>query len=111
MTNYGPNDRDPRDEPNGGERLEGKVARETAERREQTGARGVGDSLGVSGRERSAQGDGANDADTSRGDDALGEPVASREAGFAQHARKGQAESPKQTNHFEPPRGTNKEAP
>ena len=87
MTNYGPDDRDPRDEPNGGEPLEGKVARETAE-----------------GRERSRQGDGANDGDTSRGDDALGPPVASREAGFAQHARKGQAESPKQTNHFEPPK-------
>jgi hypothetical protein len=110
MTNYGPNDRDPRDEPNGGERLEGKIARETAQGREETGARGAGDSQGVRGdsaggdRDRSRQGDGANDGDTSRGDDALGEPVASREAGFAQHARKGQAESPKQTNHFEPPK-------
>ena len=104
MTNYGPNDRDPRDEPKGGQTLEGKVAIETAQGRERSGAKGVGDSQGVSGRERSRQGDGANDGDTSRGDDALGEPVESREAGFAQHARKGQAESPKQTNHFEPPK-------
>ncbi|HEX2780535.1 MAG TPA: hypothetical protein VHM30_13605 [Gemmatimonadaceae bacterium] len=93
MADYGPNDRDPRDEPRGGEKLEGQVARETAEGREHTG-----------GAERSRQGDGANDGDTSRGDDALGEPVQSREAGFAQHARQGQAQSPKQTNHFEPPK-------
>lgn len=86
MTNYGPNDRDPRDEPQG-EPLSGKIARETAQ-----------------GRERSQEGDGANDGDTSRGDDILGEPVETREAGFAQHARQGQAQSPKQTNHFEPPR-------
>ena len=103
MTNYGQNDRDPRDEPRGGETLEGKVARETAQGRERTGATGAADSQGV-GREASRQGDGVNDGDTSRGDDALGEPVQSREAGFAQHARKGQAESPKQTNHFEPPK-------
>ena len=107
MTTYGPNDRDPRDEPRGGEKLEGKIARETAEGRERTGATGASDSQGVP-REASRQGDGANAGDTSRGDDALGEPVETREAGFAQHARKGQAESPKQTNHFEPPRGTNK---
>lgn len=81
MTNYGPNDRDPRDGPNRGDTLEGKVARETAE--------------------------GAEEIATH--DEGLGEPVRSREEGFAQHARKGQAESPKQTNHFEPPRGTNKE--
>ena len=106
MTNYGPNDRDPRDEPRGGETLEGKVARETAQGRERTGATGASDSQGVRGdsREASRQGDGANDGDTSRGDDALGEPVQSREAGFAQHARQGQAQSPKQTNHFEPPK-------
>jgi hypothetical protein len=83
MTNYGPNDRDSRDGPNKGETLEGKVARETA--------------------------DGAEEIATH--DEGLGEPVQSREAGFAQHARKGQAESPKQTNHFEPPRGTNKQQP
>lgn len=82
MTNYGPNDRDPRDGPNRNQTLEGKVARETAE--------------------------GAEEIETH--DEGLGEPVRSREEGFAQHARKGQAESPTQTNHFEPPRGTNKES-
>ena len=89
MTNYGPNDRDSRDGPNKGETLEGKVARESAE-----DAADVGD---VTELETHGQG--------------LGEPVHSREEGFAQHARRGQAESPKQTNHFEPPRGTNKHQP
>ena len=96
MTNYGPNDRDPRDEPRGGEKLEGKVARETAEGRERTGATGASDSQGVRGdsREASRQGDGANDGDTSRGDDALGEPVHSREAGFAQALAEGAGGEP-----------------
>ena len=89
MTNYGPNDRDARDGPNKGETLEGKVARESAD-----AAATAGD---VTELETHDQG--------------LGEPVHSREEGFAQHARRGQAESPKQTNHFEPPRGTNKHQP
>lgn len=89
MTNYGPNDRDSRDGPNKGETLEGKVARETENGRDEV-----------------------EEQHTHKDHDApLGEPVRTREEGFAQHARKGQAESPKQTNHFEPPRGTNKHQP
>ena len=42
--------------------------------------------------------------DEHRHSEPLGAPVDSRQSGNVQHDRKGQAESPKQTNHFEPPR-------
>ena len=80
MVNFGPNDRDARDREN--DPIEARTAR-----RGQQGGNG----------NQAAANDRAPD-------DALGDPVESREEGGTQHGRKGQAQSPKQSNHFEPPK-------
>lgn len=75
MVNFGPNDRE-----------NGPIDARTARSGQQ----------GKNGNQ-----DAANDRGPS---EPLGEPVESREEGATQHARKGHAQSPKQSNHFEPPK-------
>jgi hypothetical protein len=92
MVNFGPNDQDPRDGKRGGEK---------ADPRESGGelsARDAGD------RNPGGEQEGDDRHEGRRHSEPLGEPVESRENGAQQHGRRGQAESPVQTNHFEPPR-------
>ena len=93
MVNFGPNDQDPRDGKRGGEKADPR------ESGGQLNARDASDRNAGAGQE----GDDRS-GDTSRHGEPLGEPVESRENGAAQHGRQGQAQSPKQTNHYEPPK-------
>lgn len=93
MVNFGPDDQDPRDAKRGGEKADPREsggqqhARDASERNA-----GIGQ-----------EGDERNGNQTRHGEP-LGAPVETRENGSQQHARQGQAQSPRQTNHFEPPR-------
>lgn len=92
MVNFGPDDQDPRDSRRGGEKGDPR------ESGGELGARDAGDRNPGSGQEGDDRSEGR------RHSEPLGAPVESRENGAQQHGRRGQAESPVQTNHFEPPR-------
>lgn len=93
MVNFGPNDQDPRDSTRGGEKADPR------ESGGQLGARDAG-----SGAPDTEQQEGDERSEGRRHSEPLGAPVESRENGAQQHGRRGQAGSPVQTNHFEPPR-------
>ena len=92
MVNFGPNDQDPRDAKRGSEK---------ADPRENGGELSARD---ASDRNPGTEQEGDDRNEGRRHSEPLGAPVESRENGSQQHARRGQAESPVQTNHYEPPR-------
>ena len=91
MVNFGPDDRDrdPR----------GKQGDQSAEEGRRATPGGKEDRAGLTRNERYDQPHNGHPHHAGP----LGEPVESREQGAAQHGRQGQAQSPKQSNHFEPP--------